>query len=836
VTEKYLSFGKFTLFRRLAKGGMAEIYLARMREMAGIERMVVVKLIATRFGEDVSFREMFQDEARIAATLTHPNIGHVFEVGKTNGIYYLAMEFIHGRDLRTIVRQSIKRYRRALPPDIAVNIATKVCSALHYAHEAADLEGRPLNIIHRDVSPSNVMVTFGGNVKLVDFGIAKAANRISLTMPGFIKGKVRYLSPEQTMGKPIDHRSDVFTLGTTLWETTVGRHLFAGKQDIEIYEAIANARIRPPGKYVEDYPAQLEKILNKALTKEPDDRYPNAQAFQMDLERFAQKSSFTLSDIQLSRYMTELFADEIGGWEKAKAEGRSLLDFLIETGDDIDPALVAHLGAAERATTGPNPQAAAPRSAGGEMRSKTVTDTLRPESKQPERSTVIVGETHSAEELAAMGAGSGGPIKPSGSATGPITMGQQQGNRGKKKPTSDIAARKSRPPTDSAGSESITKPNLEAASGNLEKISTSDTMLPSSLSPNGEAGNERPTMLAEPQDLGPESHLPRDIPLGPGTMVVAAEDITEPIDPAGVYPTVTPGAEDRLSRSARHTGGRRRLQGRRADGSPESGDQLRDGFAHEKPTVVLDGDDPTGQAGKKKEKTGDWGHKRATPDEPRPGTHPYFKGEGKTVIPQIEGEHSEGSNWLIAFVVGLIVACIVGAGAYYLLSRKNTAAPAPTTTISSKAVVPAKKNTTPPSTKKKPVPETKVAVQLLRLTSMPSGARVFSSSDGTQLGETPLSLAAENQKVELHLKGHEVMTIVLDPALKSQLVTLKVLPKAPPVRKAARVRTPPSRSKPSRGTKPSGTPRTTKTTTKKPRPTKKAPAKDDNGIIDPFAQ
>ena len=807
---------------------MAELYLARMREMEGIERMVVVKLIATRFGEDVSFRDMFQDEARIAATLTHPNIGHVFEVGQTNGIYYLAMEFIHGRDLRTIVRQSIKRYRRAIPPNIAVNIAAKVCSALHYAHEAADLEGRPLNIIHRDVSPSNVMVTFGGNVKLVDFGIAKAANRISLTMPGFIKGKVRYLSPEQTMGKPIDHRSDVFTLGTTLWETTVGRHLFAGKQDIEIYEAIAHARIRPPSKYIKDYPPQLEKILSKALTKEPSERYPTAQAFQMDLERFAQKSSFTLSDIQLSRYMTELFEDEVGAWEQAKANGRSLLDYLIETGEDIAPALIAHLGAPARATTGPNPQSPPTRAAGGEMRAKTMTDALRPEPAQSDRSTVIVGETHSAEEFAAMAAGGAGPVKPLASSNGPITLGQQQGGvRGKKKPTSDIATRKSQPPLNvegvETGSESVTKPNLEAG-GVMKQVATADTVLPegapSSLSPSGEQGNERPTMLGEPLDLVPEAaRIPGDIPLGPGTMVVAAEDITEPIDPDGTAVTMSP------ARSGRHTGGRRRLQqGRRGEPTADDADARRDSFSHDRATVVLDGDDP---APKKKEKTGDWGHKRATPDERRPGTHPYFKGEGKTVIGQLQPEGGEGSNWLIAFTVGLIVACVVGAGVYFLLSRNK---PAPTPQAPTKTVVQAQKTVQPPEKTVPPKPV--VAAQLVHLDSAPNGASVFSSADGTQLGTTPLSLEAKNQKVELHLKGYEVTTLTIDSTQQTQLIALKPLPKPQPERTAVKATEASTRRRPNRSATRSsaaGNPSSKKTKVEKKPPTKK-----DDGIIDPF--
>ncbi|MCA9666223.1 MAG: protein kinase [Myxococcales bacterium] len=459
---KQIAFGKYTLLRRLARGGMAELYLARSSGVANVQRMVVIKLVASRFAEDESFVTMFQDEVRIAAMLNHPGIGQVYEVGEVSGNLYLAMEFLHGQDLRASVRQSLKRRKEPVPVAVAAMVGAKVCSALEYAHNVRTLDGQKLGIIHRDLSPSNIMLTYDGNVKLVDFGIAKAANRISLTQPGLIKGKVRYLSPEQVLGNQVDHRCDIFTLGTSLWEATIGRHLFEGKRDIQIYEQISKGQVRLPSSMRPDYPKQLEHVLMKALARDPDHRYPTARAMQADLEQFAVDLGVPLSDIALSRYMHELFADEMTAWQRAQQAGHSLLQHMLDItpADDLTRDLEAALSHEDQRLTRPAKDHERPSSARGSFSAPLpqpppddseerptrieIPDRRPPDRKPPpsspikatpkatpsssgdrpsgERKTVMFGELNASDMNYQNPAA---PAKPQASSVGPITLGRR---------------------------------------------------------------------------------------------------------------------------------------------------------------------------------------------------------------------------------------------------------------------------------------------------------------------------------------------------------------------------------------------------------------------------
>jgi len=308
---------------------MAELFLARFSEREAVQRAVVVKLISSTYAEDKAFITMFEDEVRIAATLNHPNIVKVFEVGEVAGSHFLAMEHIFGRDLRTIVSRCLRR-GGPVPIPVAVGIGASICAALQHAHTALAPDGTPLNIVHRDVSLSNIMVSYEGQVKLVDFGIAKAANRTALTLPGTIKGKARYLSPEQALGKEVDGRSDIYTLSTTLWEATVGNHLFDQALDVHVYEAVAKGWVKPPSEVVPDYPPELERILLKGLATDVDQRYTTAQQMQRDLEAYASKERFSLSSNEMSRFMHDLFEEDVSLWQHAQLSGRHLLDFLVE--------------------------------------------------------------------------------------------------------------------------------------------------------------------------------------------------------------------------------------------------------------------------------------------------------------------------------------------------------------------------------------------------------------------------------------------------------------------------------------------------------------------------
>src|SRR6185503_3867344 len=218
-------FGKYTLLRKLASGGMAEIFLALHRSMAGFEKLVVIKRILPEMNQDRAFIDMLLHEARIAATLSHPNIVQIFDVGQVDGTYFIAMEHIHGEDIRSLVRQMKTAGYREFPLEHAIGIVLGMCAGLAYAHEKRDLDSSPLNIVHRDISPQNVVVTFSGDVKVVDFGIAKSdtRNMMEQTKSGKLKGKVPYMSPEQARGERLDARSDIFASGVILFELTTGK-------------------------------------------------------------------------------------------------------------------------------------------------------------------------------------------------------------------------------------------------------------------------------------------------------------------------------------------------------------------------------------------------------------------------------------------------------------------------------------------------------------------------------------------------------------------------------------------------------------------------------------
>lgn len=298
-------FGKYSIVGHLATGGMAEVYLARAGGLQGFEKLVVLK----RVRPDVSTADTtasFLDEARLVATLEHPNIAHVHEIGVVNGSYFFVMEYVSGGDLRQLMQRAIESGRRVSLAD-AIYIIVQVCEALHYAHEKHDLEGRPLEIIHRDVSPSNVLLSHDGAVKVCDFGVAKATNRVHETKGGALKGKYGYMSPEQCRGRHLDRRSDVFAIGILLYELTTLRQLFTAESDFDVLRKIVESPVPPPSSVKFDYPAELERIVMRTLNKDSAKRYPSAQALQLDLEEFAREHKLALSSVSVARLMATFF-------------------------------------------------------------------------------------------------------------------------------------------------------------------------------------------------------------------------------------------------------------------------------------------------------------------------------------------------------------------------------------------------------------------------------------------------------------------------------------------------------------------------------------------------
>ena len=316
------TIGKYEVLQRLAAGGMAEIFLARMIGVLGFDKLVVIKRILPHLAQRNDFIQMFLDEARIATTLNHANIVQTHEVGVHGKSYFMVMEYLAGDDVRSIVRRIASSTNGGrLPIEHALNIAVAVSAGLHYAHEKKDRDGKPLAIVHRDVTPQNVIVTYDGAVKLLDFGIAKASNRINETRSGSFKGKVPYMSPEQCRGEPLDRRSDIFSLGILLHELTLCRRLFRGETDFQILKQIAEGPIVKPRDIDPTYDARLSAIVMKALERDPARRFQTARELQERLEELAHDMRLRLSPLALADYMQALFADKVGAWQEAREEG-----------------------------------------------------------------------------------------------------------------------------------------------------------------------------------------------------------------------------------------------------------------------------------------------------------------------------------------------------------------------------------------------------------------------------------------------------------------------------------------------------------------------------------
>jgi serine/threonine protein kinase len=316
--KKPTPFGKYYLLERINVGGMAEVFRAKAFGVEGFERLVAVKRILPNIAEDKEFIRMFIEEAKLAVQLNHANIAQIFDLGVVDGAYYIALEHVHGRDLRGMFDRC-RQLGEPMPVAQACFIIMKLCEGLDYAHNKRDQAGRELHLVHRDVSPQNVLVSFEGEVKVIDFGIAKAANKGNKTQAGILKGKFGYMSPEQVRGIPIDRRSDVFSCGIVLYELLTGERLFVGESDFSTLEKVRNVEILPPSTYNRRIPDELERIVLKALAKDPEDRYQNAIDLHDELQAFVYTAGEFYSRKDLAGWMKKIFGREIED-ETAKLE------------------------------------------------------------------------------------------------------------------------------------------------------------------------------------------------------------------------------------------------------------------------------------------------------------------------------------------------------------------------------------------------------------------------------------------------------------------------------------------------------------------------------------
>lgn len=325
-------FGRYTLIKKLATGGMAEIWLARQTGLAGFNRFVVIKKILSHLAEEDTFVKMFLDEARMSVQLTHPNIVQVYDLGEAERTYFIAMEYIAGENLAAIAWRGVKR-RKPLSPQFAARIIADACRALHYAHHLKGPDGVPHELVHRDISPQNILVTYEGEVKVVDFGIAKAATKSQHTKTGMLKGKFSYMSPEQCLGNPLDMRSDIFALGIVLYELCTGKRLFKHESELMILEMITKRRITPPSQVAEGISPELERIILKALEKEVTDRYQTAQDLAIALEDYLRTEAEQSGSSEIASYMRSLFKDKIDEKQRV-CELAQKDDFLASFEDD----------------------------------------------------------------------------------------------------------------------------------------------------------------------------------------------------------------------------------------------------------------------------------------------------------------------------------------------------------------------------------------------------------------------------------------------------------------------------------------------------------------------
>lgn len=301
--------GQYYLLDKIAQGGMAEIYKGLAYDLHGIRRTVVIKKILPHVAAHREFIDMLVTEAKLAVQLSHGNIAQVYDLGKVGDDYFMVMEYVDGKSVSQIMRK-VAQNGESIPIPIAVHIAAEAAAGLHYMHSRTDSSGKPLNIIHRDVSPQNLMLTSGGTVKIIDFGIAKAATTIEITDVGVVKGKFAYMSPEQATGDPLDWRSDEFSLGVVLFEMLTGRRLFKGKDNQETLRNVRRTNVPRPSMYRDEIPEALDAIVLKSLSKARGARYESAGTLRDDLLKFLHQFHPTFQNADIERYLERIFQDD----------------------------------------------------------------------------------------------------------------------------------------------------------------------------------------------------------------------------------------------------------------------------------------------------------------------------------------------------------------------------------------------------------------------------------------------------------------------------------------------------------------------------------------------
>jgi serine/threonine-protein kinase len=339
-------FGKYLLVGEIAVGGMAEVFLAVQKGVEGFIKVVVIKRVLPHLTKNPEFVRMFIEEARLEARLEHPNIVRTYEVGEVNGHYFTAMEYLPGEDLFRALN-NLSMSRQLMPLHIAAGITSQLCSGLHFAHQFTDTDGKPLNLVHRDVNPANIIITYSGEVKIIDFGVAKSNANVQ-TLSGMIKGKVAYMPPEQLLGREVDQRADVFSTGVVLWEVLTGRPLFLRSSEAATLYAIMNGPIPPPSKIRHEVPPQLDKIVSRALARLPEDRFETAEEMAAALEDYLTQTP-RYDARALAGQLEELFGSTRAEAKRSIAQTRALtrnISLVMKLRSEVRAELAERLDAA----------------------------------------------------------------------------------------------------------------------------------------------------------------------------------------------------------------------------------------------------------------------------------------------------------------------------------------------------------------------------------------------------------------------------------------------------------------------------------------------------------
>ncbi|HEY5923924.1 MAG TPA: protein kinase [Kofleriaceae bacterium] len=321
-----MQLGRYQILKQLATGDVADVLLARATGLEGFTRHVVIKCIRRELAGEQRLVESFIEEARIAASLHHQNVVQVHDIGEQDGAYFFAMEYVHGEDVRQLLAR-VREREQQVPLEHVIAIITATAAGLHHAHEQRNPAGEHLGLVHRDVCPPNILLGYDGSVKLVDFGMAKAALRSQKTASGSLKGKASYMSPEQCMGKPVDRRTDTFALGIVLYELATARRLFKGANEFLTMAAIVEGAVPPPSTYRPELPRSFDEIALRALSREPEARYQTAEDLRAALERFAIDQEIRASNKALADYVTSLFGQRLEPWHEDSEVRAAAADF-----------------------------------------------------------------------------------------------------------------------------------------------------------------------------------------------------------------------------------------------------------------------------------------------------------------------------------------------------------------------------------------------------------------------------------------------------------------------------------------------------------------------------